>query len=175
MYFPESESIVREHLDLQKVAALVDERLSEVFSTAPLRPADFACAIGSDINQATSVFDLLAQKGLLQRTEMVECVHCHTLVAAAAFRRAMDDEDDFECSTCSRRFRRNTAPITVYRMAAKVAARPRPELEADRGIAGAAFVFRRHGREWEITYQGKTALMRDIAAPPPSGTRTASG
>ena len=133
MYFPESEAIVREHPDLQRVARLVDERMCEIFSTAPLRPADFACVIGADINRVTSVFDLHAQKGLLQRTEMVECARCQGLLAVATFRQAVDDEDDCECSHCGRAFSKWTKPITVYRMTALAASRPKPKaLEVDR-------------------------------------------
>jgi hypothetical protein len=161
MYFPESESIARKHQDLYRVVELVDAQLSEVFSSAPLRPADFACAIGADTNQVVSVFELLARHGVLLPETAVECQHCQTLSSAAAFRQALDDEDDFECSHCSRRLRKYTTPITVYRMAAKVAARPKPEADSDGGIAAAKYVFRRHDRGWEITFQGKTALMRD--------------
>jgi methylmalonyl-CoA mutase cobalamin-binding subunit len=81
-------------------------------------------------------------------------------MSAAAFRHAMSDEDDFECSGCGRRFRRNTAPITVYRMAAEVASRPRPEAGTDDGITRAKYVFRRHGKGWEVVFRGKPALMR---------------
>ncbi len=161
MYFPASESIVRKHPDLKQAVDLVDARLSEIFSSAPLRPADFACAVGADANQVVSVFGLLASQGLLLPEEAVECQHCNTLRPTAAFRQAMNDGDEFACSHCGRRFRKYTTPITVYRMAAEVAARPRPEPESDRGLAGAKYVFRRHGKGWEITFRGKTTLMRD--------------
>jgi hypothetical protein len=161
MYFPESESIVRKHQDLHRVVELVDARLSEVYSSAPLRPADFACAVGADANQVVSIFELLAGQGLLLPEEAVECRDCNTLSPADAFRQAMKDKDDFECSSCGQRFRKYATPITVYRMEAKVAARPKPEPESDGALAGAKYVFRRHGKGWEITFQGKTALMRD--------------
>ena len=149
MYFPESEAIVREHQDLQQVVELVDAQLSEIYSSAPLRPADFACVIGADPNQVVSVFDLLAKHGVLLPEAMVECARCHNLMSAAAFRRAMNDEDDFECSDCSRRFRKHTVPITVYRMTAKTAARPKPVVDNADGatalgsVAGAEYVFKR--------------------------------
>jgi hypothetical protein len=132
MYFPESEAIVCKHQDLEPVIELVDAQLSEIYSSAPLRPADFACVIGADPNQVVAVFDLLAKHEVLLSEAMVECERCQNLMSAVAFRQAIDDEDDFECSTCSRRFRRNTAPITVYRMAVRVASRPKPIVpEAD--------------------------------------------
>ncbi|MCX7425060.1 MAG: hypothetical protein NTW96_05455 [Planctomycetia bacterium] len=107
--------------------------MSEVFSTAPLRPSDFAYLIGSDANQVASVFDLLAKKGVLQRTEMVECVRCETLMPSTAFHQAVEDEDDFECSHCGRVFSKLSTPITVYRMTARAASRPKPKApEVDR-------------------------------------------
>jgi hypothetical protein len=127
MYFPESESIVREHPDLQRVARLVDERMCEIFSTAPLRPPDFACVIGADVNQVTSVFELLVQKGLLQRNEVVECARCHTLMPAVDYRQAVDDEDECECSNCGRPFHKRSTSINVYRMTARAASRPKPK------------------------------------------------
>ena len=116
MYFPESENIAREHPDLHRVVGLIDEQLSQICSAAPLRPADFSYVIGADINQVTSVFGLLAQKGVLQQTEMVECVRCDTLMAADAFRQAVEDEDDFECSSCGRVVSARAEPISIYRM-----------------------------------------------------------
>ncbi len=127
MFFPESESIVHRHPGLQRTAKLVDERLSEIFSTAPLRPADFACVIKADVNQVTSVFDLFAQEGLLRRAEMIECVDCHTLVDAVVFRQAIEDEDDLECSHCGRYFSKRSKPSVIYRMTARAASRPKPE------------------------------------------------
>jgi len=133
MYFPESEVIVRKHLDLQRVAHSVDERLSEVFSTAPLRPADFACVIDADKNQVSSVFELLAEEGLLQCEEMVECERCQNLVAKDAFRQDFDEEDECECSNCGHALRKSSHPTIIYRMTSRAASRPKPKpLETDR-------------------------------------------
>jgi hypothetical protein len=119
MYFPESENIAREHPDLHRVVGLIDEQLSQICSAAPLRPADFSCVMGADINQVTSVFGLLAQQGVLQQTEMVECVRCDTLMAAEAFRQAVADEDDLECSSCGRVVSARAEPISIYRLTAR--------------------------------------------------------
>lgn len=130
MFFPESEAIARKHPDLLRVVTQVDDRLSTISSPAPLRAGDFACAIGADQNQVVSAFDLLAQNGVLSRTEMVECERCHNLMPGDAFRQAVEDEDDFECTTCSRRFSRWSEAIVVYRMTAPALARPRPNAPA---------------------------------------------
>jgi len=116
MFFPESESIVLEHPGLQPVVELIDSQLAKITSADPLRPEDFACVVGVDINHVTPVFDLLAQKGALRLTEMVECPCCQTLMTAAAFLRAVEDEDDFECSSCGRVMPARTSPISIYRM-----------------------------------------------------------
>jgi hypothetical protein len=119
MFFQESEAIAREHPDLLRVVEQVDQQLSGICSPAPLRPGDFSCALGAEENQVTSVFDLLAKRGILLAEEMVECERCHNLMPAGAFRAAIQDEDQFECTTCSRVFPRRTNPILAYRMTAQ--------------------------------------------------------
>lgn len=116
MFFPESEAIARKHPDLLRVIEQVDARLSTIFSPSPLCPGDFSRVIGADENQVFSVFDLLAAKGVLCCEEMVECEDCHNLMSADAFHQAIDDEDDFECTACSRTFSRYSTPIVVYGM-----------------------------------------------------------
>lgn len=130
MFFPESEAIIREHPDLLRVAKELDVRLSAICSSSPLRADDFASSIGADLNQVVSAFDLLTDKGVLSRTEMVECERCHNLLPGDAFRQAVEDEDDFECTTCSRRLSRWSEPIVVYRMTTSALARPRPSTPA---------------------------------------------
>lgn len=116
MFFPESEAIVRKHQDLRRVVELVDEQLSTICSPAPLRPTDFCCALGAEMNQVESVFELMARAGVLLANEMVECEHCHNLMSADAFRQAAEDEEPFECTGCGRVFRRRSEPIILYRM-----------------------------------------------------------
>jgi hypothetical protein len=118
MFFQESEAIARDHRELLRVVEQVDQQLSGICSAALLRPHDFSCALGAEDNQVASVFDLLAQRGVLHAEDMVECERCHNLMPAAAFREAMQDEDQLECTTCSRVFPRRTDPILVYRMTA---------------------------------------------------------
>jgi hypothetical protein len=125
MYFPESEAIVRKHRDLQQVVELVDAQLSEIYSSAPLRPADFSCVLGAEENQVVSVFDLLTKNGVLFDEEMVECRSCQNLMPADAFRQAVEDEDEFECTSCGRVFSPRTVPILVYRMTTRSLQQPR--------------------------------------------------
>ena len=127
MFFQESESIVREHPDLFQVVQQVDIQLSGISSQAPLRPADFSSVLGAEENQVVSVLELLAQKGVLLTEEMVECERCHNLMSADAFRQAIKDEDEFECTGCSHPFRWRSELIVVYRMTGPAMARPRPD------------------------------------------------
>jgi len=127
MFFQESEVIAREHQDLLRVVEQVDARLSTIFSPAPLRPADFSSVLGAEENQVVSVFELLAQKGVLFTEEMVECERCQNLMSADAFRQALEDEDEFECTGCSHPFRWRSELIVVYRMTGPALARPRPD------------------------------------------------
>jgi len=116
MFFQESEAIARRYPDLLRAVEQVDVQLSGISSPEPLRPADFASVLGAEENQVASVFDLLAQKGVLLTEAMVECERCQNLMPAAAFRQAVDDEDKFECTACGRVFPPASEPIPIYRM-----------------------------------------------------------
>jgi hypothetical protein len=116
MFFPESEAIVGEHGDLQHLVERIDEKLSGMVTPAPLRPCDFACALGVDAAQVAGVFDLLAERDVLFVEKMVECNGCQTLMALGDFQRAIRDEDDFECSACGREVPADCAPVSIYRM-----------------------------------------------------------
>lgn len=119
MFFHESEAIVREHPDLLGVVERVDQRLSEVCSRSPLRPGDFACAVGAATTQVQSAFELLAKQGLLSTEDMVECDRCQVLIPAAEFDRAIRDEDDLECTGCGFVLRRRSTRAIVYRLTAE--------------------------------------------------------
>ena len=167
MYFHESEAIARENRDLLPVLEQVDELLATIFTGAPLRPADFSCKLACDTNQVVAIFDLLVEHEVLLAQEMVECERCQNLMAAAAYREACADGDDFDCSSCGRPFRRR-APLTqVYRMTAETLARPRPatptaDVEAAlRELDRSANVFRRLGQVWVIKYDREMILMQD--------------
>ena len=88
-------------------------------------------------------------------------------MSAAAFRKAIADEEDFECSSCGRPFRRRTPVITVYRMTAETLARPKPAVPtadvelALRELDQFPNVFRRLGQIWVLKYDGKMILMQD--------------
>ena len=89
--------------------------------------------LGAEENQVVSVFDLLAKNGVLFGEEMVECRHCQNLMPADAFRQAVEDEDQFECTSCGRVFSPRTVPILVYRMTSQ-------SLQQSRGSAASSFV-----------------------------------
>jgi hypothetical protein len=167
MYFHESEAIAREYRDLLPTLEQVDELLATIFTAAPLRAADFSCKLACDTNHVVAIFDLLVEHDVLLSEEMVECERCHNLMSAVAFQQANADEDDFECSSCSRPFRRRTPIMTVYRMTAETLARPKPAVatpdveSALRELDQSARVFRRLGQVWVIKYEGELILMQD--------------
>lgn len=137
MYFHESDAIVRDHADLQGIVEQIDLQLATIFAPAPLRATDFACAIGCDMNQVASAFELLAGLGLLRSEAMVECERCQNLMSAATFRQAMDEEDRFECSSCGHVYRRRSQPVLIYRMTSQALSQPKPELPVDESPAAA--------------------------------------
>lgn len=167
MYFHESEAIALEHPDLHDIVQQIDGHLATIFSSAPLRPGDFACNLACDTNQVVSIFDLLVEHGVLLSEKMVECDQCHNLMSAAEFQQAVADEDDFDCSSCGRAFRRRTPITTVYRMTVETLARPKPAIatadveSALRELDESASVFRRLGQIWVLKYEGDMILMQD--------------
>lgn len=116
MYFPESEVIAREHPDLLPALQKIDSQLSAIKSSAPLNPSVFSSVLGADENQVGSVFELLAEHGVLDHEEMVQCERCQNLMRAKDFRRAVEDEDSFDCTGCGHSLHRSTKPIFVYRL-----------------------------------------------------------
>jgi hypothetical protein len=167
MYFQESEAIANEHVHLLSVIEQVDQQLATIFAPAPLRAADFACAIGCDTNQVESIFELLAGRGFLASEAMVECEQCQTLMSAAAFRQAIEEGDGIDCTSCGRRLRRRTQPVVVYRMTPELLASPKPEVVGlDEGAALAALahvdhVFQCWGKKWVVKFEGETRIMDD--------------
>lgn len=117
MFFQESEAIARDHPDLGRVVQRIDEQLSGISETAPLRPGDFACVLGAEENQVESVFELLSQWSVLLAEEMVECGRCQNLMPGDDFRQAVEDEDEFECTGCGHVFPVRSKPVLVYRLA----------------------------------------------------------
>lgn len=167
MYFPESEAIARKHRDLHGVIEQVDGRLAEIFSAAPLRPADFSSVLGVDVNQIVSTFGLLAGKSVLSEEEMVECERCQNLMPAAAYHQAIDDEDRYQCSGCGRDFRPRARSTTVYRMTATVLKRPKPDVPVGNmelvlgKYAQTENVFKREGHFWIVKFGGDMKLLKE--------------
>lgn len=127
MFFQESDSIASEEPDLLPVLELVDQQLRDVASSAPLRPADFACFLDVEENQVLSAFELLAARGVLRSEKVVECEGCQNLMPADAYYDAIDDEDDFECTACGRLFPIDSQPRVIYRMADQTVSRAKAQ------------------------------------------------
>lgn len=169
MYFHESEAIAAENPDLHGMIEQIDRHLAAIFTSAPLRPNDFASNLGCDANRVVAIFGLLAETEVLLSEQVVECERCHNLMAAADFQQAIADEDDFECSGCGRPYRRRTPVITVYRMTEETLARPKPAVATEdaelalRELDQYPCVFRRIGQLWVVKYDGKMVLMKDAA------------
>lgn len=134
MFFHESEAIARKHQDLARLIEQIDSRIANICSAAPLRPNDFASALGAEGNQVVSVFELLEKDGVLTTAEMVECGRCEQLMAASDFRQAISDEDDFDCTGCGHRIHPRTEPIVIFRLTSQAVDRNKAEakLQAER-------------------------------------------
>jgi hypothetical protein len=114
-----------------------------------------------------SIFELLAARGVLKPEAMVECERCQNLMPEADFRQSLEDEDEFECSSCGRPFARRSRPILVYRMTPAFLARPKPDVPiADAAallarLANADHIFQRIGQMWAMKFQGEIRFIED--------------
>lgn len=168
MFFPESEAIARDHIDLAGVIEQVDDQLSFVCTPSPLRPSDVASVIGADDNQVASVFALLAKRRIVMAVEMVECARCQNLLPAEAFRQAVRDEDEFECTGCGWKLLPRSETLHVYRMAATALARTKrvaEQCEFERKLEATLGpyenMFKQLGDVWAVRYGGITRFFQD--------------
>ena len=116
MYFTECARLADRYPGLADLVTKVDAHLKKMGPAAVIRKADLASFFRADPNQVGSVLDLLAQGGLLQAEEMVECTFCRMAVLRADFEEAREEEGEYACTSCDRLLTDKTVDlITTYR------------------------------------------------------------
>src|SRR5262245_27802666 len=102
MFFPESERIVEQHSDVAQVVQSLDQLLSGFPQGGLVRPDYIATAIGISHDQLTGILDLYMHAGLLQRSELIRCPDCSTLMKEGDS--LTDHENHITCSSCEKAF-----------------------------------------------------------------------
>jgi len=85
-----------------------------------IRPDDLASFLNIDPNQMRSALVMFAQEGVLHRVEMIECPYCQMAALRSEYQEALDDDDEYRCTSCDRRLTEKTIhTITTYRRGEK--------------------------------------------------------
>ena len=85
-----------------------------------IRPDDLASFLRIDPNQMRSALELFAQEGVLSRAEMIECSYCQMAAPRSDYQEALDDEDEYRCTSCDRPLTDRTMRIiTAYQRGEK--------------------------------------------------------
>lgn len=120
MFFTESAHIAEQHPDLARVFELLDSLLGKLGPADVIRPSDLASFLRIDPNQIRSALELFAGEGVLSRAEMIECSYCQMAAPRSDYQEALDDEDEYRCTSCDRPLTDRTMRfITAYQRGEK--------------------------------------------------------
>jgi hypothetical protein len=138
MFFTECARLAEQHPDLAGVLEKLDCQLRAMGTAEVIRADDLASYLTSDPNQMRSALDMFAQAGVLDRVEMIECTHCQMAVLRSEYQVALEEDDEYRCTSCDRQFTDRTVQIiTAYRRGEKWRGGSSPEtLSPPNSLAG---------------------------------------
>ena len=120
MFFTECARLAEQHPDLASVLEQLDARLRAMGTAEVIRYDDLASFLNVDPNQMRSVLDMFAQEGVLRRVEMIECAYCQMAALRSEYQEALDEDDEYRCTSCDRPLTDRTIQIiTAYRRGEK--------------------------------------------------------
>ena len=100
MFFTESANLVEQHPDLANVFEQIDSQFRAMGAAEVIRPDDLASFLNIDPNQMRSALDMFARRGVLLRTEMIECRYCQMAVLRSDYQAALDEDEEYRCTSC---------------------------------------------------------------------------
>jgi hypothetical protein len=120
MFFTECARLAEQHPDLASVFERLDSKLEAMGTAEVIRPDDMASFLNIDPNQMRSALDMFAQEGVLRRVEMIECTYCQMAALRSEYQEALDEDDEYRCTSCDRPLTNRTIQIiTAYRRGEK--------------------------------------------------------
>lgn len=120
MFFTECASLAEQHPNLASVFEQLDSELRAMGTPEVIRSDDLASFLSIDPNQMRSALDMFAQVGVLLRVEMIECAYCQMAAFRSDYQQALDDDDEYRCTSCDRPLTNRTIQvITAYRRGEK--------------------------------------------------------
>jgi hypothetical protein len=115
MFFTECAHLAEQHPDLASVFERLDSQLRAMGTAEVIRPDDLASFLSIDPNQMRSALEMFAREGVLLRVEMIECAYCQMAALQSEYQEALDEDDEYRCTSCDRRLTENTIQtITTY-------------------------------------------------------------
>jgi hypothetical protein len=182
MFFTECADLAEQHPDLASVFKQLDAQLKAMGTAEVIRHDDLASFLHIDPNQMRSALDMFAQEGVLHRVEMIECKYCQMAALRTEYQEALEDDDEYRCTSCDRPLTERTIQIiTAYRRGEKW--QEVPKLKGGSGDAAlrGAFssstsnvvpdqawcsekdcVFHRGTGVWTLSFDGTTAYVADL-------------
>jgi hypothetical protein len=120
MFFKECARLAEQHPDLASVFDQLDSQLMAMGTAEVIRSDDLASFLRIDPNQMRSALDMFAQQGVLHRVEMIECRYCQMAALRSEYQEALDEDDEYRCTSCDRPLTDRTIQIiTAYRRGEK--------------------------------------------------------
>jgi transposase-like protein len=120
MFFTECARLAEQHPDLARVFEQIDSQFRAMGTAEVIRSDDLASFLNIDPNQVRSALDMLMREGMLLRVEMIECPYCQMAALRSEYQEALDEDDEYRCTSCDRPLTNRTIQIiTTYRRGEK--------------------------------------------------------
>jgi len=117
MFYQECESLAGKHPELRDLITKIDNTLHSSTPSSVFRPEELASKFNERQSQVTGIFNELANYGLLRKEKYVECPKCRNLMDVDEYKKALADQDTFECTQCQIDLTiQRPDEITVYRL-----------------------------------------------------------
>lgn len=167
MFFKERARLAEQQPDLASVFEPLDSQLKAMGTAEVIRSSDMASFLNIDPNQIRSALDMFAQEGVLLRVEMIECTYCQMAVLRSEYQEALDEDDEYRCTSCDHPLTNRTIQIiTAYRRGEKWQEAPSNTssvlLDGQMHYTEGACVFRRGTKVWTLSFDGTTALVAHL-------------
>ncbi len=116
MFFTECDRLAKQYPDLAATIRRIDAQFEKMGTAEVVRSGDLASFLRLDPNQVLSVLEMLADVSVLLREEMIECAHCDMVALRADYEEAIEDEDEYRCTSCDRVLSKGTVrEIVTFR------------------------------------------------------------
>jgi len=132
----ECDHLAKQNPDLAATIRRIDGQFEKMGTAEVVRADDLASFLRLDPNQVLSVLDMLADVGVLLREDMIECAHCDMAAPRADYEEAMEEDDEYRCTSCDRVLSKSTIRgIVTFRRGEKW-----PAAADDDGVGGATWM-----------------------------------